>query len=113
MPQRIQRQRTKGWRKPDGAVYVGRPSKWGNPFEIGLWYGASGPNAEWSRSVYVDSRETATAEYRRAIKRGHPGIPSDLSEIRGKDLMCWCPIDQPCHADVLLDIANKSQEADQ
>lgn len=34
MPKRIQRQRKKGWRMPEGAVYVGRPSKWGNPFKI-------------------------------------------------------------------------------
>lgn len=108
-PTRIQRKRTKGWRKPEGAVYVGRPSKWGNPFEIGLHYGSSGPNGEWSRSVYVDSPETATAVYQRAADLGHPAIPHDKSELRGKDLMCWCPLDRPCHADMLLEIANRGE----
>lgn len=99
--------RQRPWRHehPD-AVIVARPSKWGNPFVIGLSYGASGPHGEWHRSVTITDRETAVAEYRRAIERGHPAIPSDLTPLRGHDLACWCPLDQPCHADVLLDIAN-------
>ena len=105
-PQRIQRRRIKGWRMPEGAIYVGRPSKWGNPFEIGLWYGASGPNGEWSRSVFIADRSTAFVEYRRAARLGHPGIPSDLSSLRGHDLACWCKPGDPCHADVLLELAN-------
>jgi Domain of unknown function (DUF4326) len=35
MPERVQQRRTKGWRKPDGAISVARPHKWGNPFEVG------------------------------------------------------------------------------
>lgn len=106
-PKRIQMSRQRPWRadNPD-AVIVARPSKWGNPFAIGLWYGASGPNGEWSRSVHIYDRADAATEYRRAARLGHPNIPSDLSPLRGKDLACWCPLDQPCHADVLLDIAN-------
>lgn len=43
-PQRIQRKRTKGWRMPEGAVYVGRPSRWGNPWSVGhaVYAGLSG-----------------------------------------------------------------------
>ena len=111
-PRRVQLSRRKGWRKPENTVVVARPSKWGNPFAIGMSYGASGPNGEWSRSVVIRDRADAVREYRRAIEHGHPGIPSDLSELRGKDLACWCPLELPdgqrgpCHADVLLELAN-------
>jgi hypothetical protein len=75
---------------PKGAVYVGRPTKWGNPYAAGDW---SDPVAKY--------RAMATA----------PGMQSTMKQllaaIRGKDLACWCPLDQPCHADVLLELANK------
>lgn len=90
MPQRVQRKRTKGWKAPESAVYVGRPTKWGNPFQVAQ-YGA----------------ERAVRNFRGHIA-GLIGIGVlDLEELRGKDLMCFCPLDQPCHADVLLELANK------
>lgn len=92
MPKRIQRKRTKGWKMPKNAVYVGRPSKWGNPFHIGVVGGV-----EQSIEMY--------REY--MAKVGHEYIQNQL---RGKDLVCWCPPDQPCHADVLLKIANEITE---
>ena len=96
-PVRIQRKRTRGWRMPDGAVYVGRPSKWGNPMK--------GTHS---------TREHLTAQFRRMvvdlrfrdIARGYPKSWEVVRELRGKDLACWCPLDQPCHADVLMEIAN-------
>lgn len=88
-PQRIQRKRTKGWRMPEGAVSVCRPSIWGNPFTI------------------ADCREAGfrgtDAELAAARKR----ILDNLPSLRGKDLACWCAPDQPCHADVLLRLANE------
>ncbi len=94
MPKRIQRKRTKGWKMPKGAVYVGRPTKWGNPFRVGL---------------DVPSRFDATNQYRAKIGGNLWTFPTkeDIkSELVGKDLICWCPLDAPCHADVLLEIAN-------
>ena len=77
---------------PKDAVYVGRPSKWGNPFKIGLH----------------GTREQVITKYREHILKCIHDNPSvfDLSELRGKDLACWCH-PQPCHADVLLELANK------
>lgn len=86
-PKRIQRKRTKGWRMPEGAVYVGRPTKWGNPWKV-------------SKTMSADE---AVELYRLGLYRESPKF---FEELRGKDLACWCPIDQPCHADVLLRIAN-------
>lgn len=76
---------------PDGAVYVGRPSKWGNPFKIGKH----------------GTREEVIDKYRVRITACISNNPHvyDLTELKGKDLVCWCH-PQPCHADVLLELAN-------
>ena len=95
-PKRIQRKRTKGWKMPEGAVYVGRPTKWGNPYKVT-------PDC---------TAEEAVSLYRQTIERGprnlceFPDCFDIRAELRGKDLACWCPLDQACHADVLLEIAN-------
>ncbi len=89
MPKRIQRMRTKGWKMPPNTVYVGRPTKWGNSYII---------DSEDERAEAVESFEFEIAS---KIRRG-----LDLSSLRGKDLACWCPLDKPCHADVLLRLAN-------
>jgi hypothetical protein len=122
---RIQRWRTKGWRMPEGAIYVGRPSLWGNPWTLGDAAIYDVPPDE--RPAWV------LTKYRQEL--GHFGLVSDyaylvsearwnathdaidaagatnLAEyvphvLRGRDLVCWCPLDQPCHADVLLELAN-------
>lgn len=91
MPKRIQRKRTRGWRMPQNAVYVGRPTKWGNPFR---------PSGDSDRGL-------AVCNFSMWIREGIAANQyPDLTELRGKDLACWCPLDQPCHADVLLELAN-------
>lgn len=98
-PKRIQRRRTKGWKMPPNTVYVGRPTKWGNPFCEIDDYGrpCAKKSAEefkaWLESPYSDER---------AFDINH----LSKTELRGKNLACWCPLDKPCHADVLLEIAN-------
>jgi hypothetical protein len=106
MPDRIQRRRTKGWRMPDGAVYVGRPSKWGNPYVIrGRW--VTGLFYEEHLAAVGEERGLAVRLFREHIAAGR-WLSHEIirAELRGKDLVCWCPLDQPCHADVLLEIAN-------
>lgn len=103
-PRRIQRQRTKGWRMPRGAVYVGRGTRWGNPFVI-----THSVRPEWW--VMDVCYRTAGAAHQAAVDLYRDYVPTapglDLSELRGRDLACWCPLDQPCHADVLLELANQ------
>jgi hypothetical protein len=96
-PKRIQRKRTKGWKMPEGAVYVGRPTLFGNPFKAVLT--DSGPITP---RMAVDG-------YRAMLKRPEKQVYRNVikATLRGKDLACWCPIDQPCHADVLLEVANE------
>ena len=96
MPKRIQRKRTKGWKMPPGAVSVTRPGKWGNPFKVGVV----------SEFGDVPDAETAVMFYRSLMDKGLKRIDI-VRELRGKDLACWCSLDQPCHADVLLELANK------
>lgn len=92
MPKRIQRKRTKGWKMPPNAVYVGRPTKWGNPHLL-----KDCPNAQAAVNRFRSYCGPDGLPFAKEIKR----------ELRGKDLACWCPLDQPCHADVLLEIANQ------
>jgi Domain of unknown function (DUF4326) len=93
MPSRIQRRRSRGWRQPINAVYVGRPTKWGNPCKVA----AGRLTAEQTVSLY-----------RRDLIAGSLPFTVDdmLRELKGKDLICWCKPATPCHADVLLDVAN-------
>lgn len=153
-PKRIQLRRTKGWRKPEGAVVVSRPSKWGNPFRYRTGYGLVryGPRHEerfgrsWDYEGRISSAgdrhdmwfakddivETHVRYATRAevvelfhltlfdptpgMRMAYPSngghfLDGDVEDIRadlhGKDLACWCPLDQPCHADVLLEVANR------
>lgn len=97
MPIRIQRKRAKGWRMPKNCIYVGRPTKWGNPFMIGMMSG--GMNLD---------RSEAVKEYILWLKHMPENNIVILAkkELRGKNLACFCPLDVPCHADVLLEVAN-------
>lgn len=105
MPKRIQMKRTKGWRKPEGAVYVGRPTKWGNPCRVGMFKDYSASNAVRDFRKWI-SRDLSMRSFENAF--GKPPVVADIkAALRGKDLACWCPLDQPCHADVLLELANK------
>jgi hypothetical protein len=69
-------------------VYVGRPSKWGNPFREGV----------------NGTRADVIEQYARWI-RTQPQLMRDLHELRGKTLACWCA-PKACHADVLIKLAN-------
>jgi hypothetical protein len=111
-PVRIQRKRTKGWRMPPSTVYVGRPTRWGNPFPVGKY----GPVAavEYFRAFLVgEFVPAAEADYRqgeRVFYGPAPALlyPGEVAAIflRGKNLACWCALNEPCHADVLLEVAN-------
>lgn len=101
---------------PEGAVYVGRGSKWGNPWRVGEPYIQNATDAARRFSAAV---EGFTSNECFCPPDAHPDsyigrIIRDLPELRGKDLACWCRLDQPCHADVLLKLANAEarQETD-
>lgn len=125
-PLRIQRRRTKGWRRPPGTVYVGRPSKWGNPFQF-VW--CDPDDAKRGLSAYrewvaaqIKGRPAQTHRIAEVYAKPAGLTAADLHRLRGKALACWCrlcpahangkplgvdcPACAPCHADVLLELAN-------
>ena len=91
VPRRLQRSRRKGARLPAGTLVVSRPTKWGNPYPLSL------------------GREEAVRRYRDDLLAGRlPVTVQDVREqLRGRDLACYCPPDEPCHADVLIELANE------
>ena len=123
-PERVQLSRAKGWRKPPNTVVVARPSRWGSPYPLSEYevdYSDEfGFTDEQRRAMSVsDFRGLVEGRWERLD--GTPAYPSRdeiVGALSGKNLACWCPLDQPCHADVLLELANQSiapasdQEAD-
>lgn len=130
-PQRIQLRRTKGWRMPENTVKVDRTTRWGNPFrdsENNL-EGASIELANGMRQIVDDWWTPATTvrlfeqwmvglrlqdpsflEPRVLLSRRQLRPVPDLTPLRGKHLACWCKPDAPCHADVLLRLANSASQ---
>ena len=100
---RIQRSRAKGWKTPPNTIYVGRGTKWANPYLPGISV-QSRKDGTYQRMT----AEQALVRYCQVLPffldktTGH----LDLAELRARNLMCWCKIGTPCHADVLLALAN-------
>lgn len=109
MPRRIQMTRRRPWRRdhPD-AVIVARPSKWGNPFRVGISV-CAGAGRDFRMHAVVTPEDAVTffREMLEMDKRNYPGNEEIRARLQGHDLACWCPLDRPCHADVLLEIANR------
>ncbi|ARR57110.1 hypothetical protein HY78_08465 [Rhizorhabdus wittichii DC-6] len=114
-PIRVQLRRTSGWRMPENTVSVARPGRFGNPFTISAAIESEYVTAEHAQAFVVECFRDWMSDGRQgrdwwqgedsdrrkaAIKEGLPGL-------RGKNLACWCPLDRPCHADVLLELANR------
>lgn len=143
MPERIQRKRTAGWTAPVDSegrrpVYVGRGSRFGNPFAVGALYAsrtafhdapviaspsqqpgtyehaAWSPLPAWTQVVApVRDRAHAVELFRAHVTYFDDDWDPEVirRELAGRNLMCWCPDGEPCHADVLLDLANASVAA--
>ena len=96
MPIRIQLSRKKGFKLPPNTVVVSRPSKWGNPYKVAEFSGSAERKVELAVACFEQMVAT-NRDFRILAKQ----------ELRGKNLACWCKPGQPCHADVLLKIANE------
>ena len=98
---RHQRSRRKGSKQPPGAIYVGRPTVFGNPFDFRTLGRARSVEmfAAWLDGTFrVPS--VPSLDHKRTLLLAHIG------SLSGHDLVCWCPLSSPCHADVLLTRAN-------
>lgn len=95
-PKRVRRSRAAGARMPADAVYVGRPGKWGNPWAVG----------DKKLDGEIMAAPEAVEKYRFWVTSQIEAGTLDVEELRGRDLACWCVLGAPCHADVLLSLAN-------
>ncbi|MEH0574350.1 DUF4326 domain-containing protein [Streptomyces sp. B21-108] len=129
-PHRIQRRRTKGWRAEDhttsplGAVYVGRPTRFGNPFRVAYDPDTKGWHVAAANGFSVgtfptdaEARRYATDAFRVWLNQPERESLRALfrSLLHGRDLACWCPLPEPgrpdhCHAAVLLELSNGAEE---
>jgi hypothetical protein len=112
---------------PEGAVFVGRPSRWGNPFHVEPdrpllgqpTYRCTTPTGFDASDLFLGREHDRATAHRQAVDLftlhigpmgyfewdDHMWQGVDLL-LRGHDLACWCPLDVPCHADVLIELAN-------
>lgn len=101
-PFRIQLRRIKGWKMPPNTIKVDRSTEWGNPFPVETAH--QWKDAAWAVlqfSFWIDRLDVF------AGKPTPPDRGTIIAELRGKNLACWCKPGAPCHADVLLDLANE------
>ncbi|MBI5950208.1 MAG: DUF4326 domain-containing protein [Chloroflexi bacterium] len=132
--QRIQRKRTRSWKMPENTIYVGRPTRFGNPFIVRpSLYGDKYQVAHESDHIgaiaeFTTKREAQTEavrlfekwfnnsiadigtelhDFRNKYGWGGFALASVVNVLRGKNLACWCKEDEPCHADVLIRLANQ------
>ena len=97
---------------PEGAIYVGRPTKWGNQWRVVSFqrggYGVTFKNYKNRTGAVYPLKQIALERivelYEADVITSR--LYEEINELRGKDLACWCALDQPCHADVLLRLAN-------
>lgn len=101
MPQRIQRRRVRGWRKPDGCVIVDRTSRYGNPYKVECVNHAWSVVTPWGN---VSADDEAHARQIACDLFGGMVLPFlDLEPLRGMDVACTCALDGlPCHGDNIL-----------
>lgn len=112
-PIRIQRSRQQKQVSPNGLpiVYIGRPTKWGNPYKVvgeeGHWF-VMDENDEpvLTFNEKPQALNCCIELYREQISHMHNVGTLNIFELKGKNLSCWCKIGEPCHADVLLELAN-------
>ena len=124
MADRVQMTRKRPWRAdhPD-AVIVARPTQWGNPYRIErhMFGGWTIRNTATDKVLLLgtnrrDALLGCVELYRQAIEDQREFVPRPSNiryDLAGRDLACWCPLDQPCHADVLLELANAPEDRGQ
>ena len=116
MPKRVQLSRAKNWRLPPRTVKVDRTTRFGNPYVIGApvdmkqvrrWGWNISPEG---RRFVCDDAKQAVAKFQHALFWDSAIHDFIRNELGGKDLACWCALDAPCHADVLMEIANSDAD---
>lgn len=140
-PVRVRLSRAKGWRMPPNTVKVDRTTRWGNPFDFRHHSHCWTALAFGCRADPAGRRQASVIAYRLWLRGGKavsdqatfgatngersltvaespeysapvpPAIATIRAELGGRNLACWCPLDAPCHADVLIELANAPEGA--
>ena len=97
-PKPIQRKRIPGYKHPNNTVSVARPSIFGNPFKVTETRDALAATRLFAFWLLSDKFDFQPDRKKR--------IWENIHKLKGKNLSCFCPLDQPCHRDVLLVLAN-------
>lgn len=119
-PVRVQRKRRKGFKMPEGVVYVGRGTRFGNPWKVERFTPAPGTTEEYAAvlrdyrgvdhvhpfKTYREAAQRAVTGYHVHLIRGEGPTAEEIATLKGKDLACWCTPGMPCHVDILLELAN-------
>ena len=114
---RVQRKRTKGWKMPENAIYVGRPTMFGNPFNIveskqggNFWVEAPGTYLnnilnKWDVPFNTknEAAQIACNCYKDMIEKDSEML-AEIQKLKGKNLACWCSLSAPCHVDILIEL---------
>ena len=109
---RVQRLRKKGYKTPENTVYVGRPTKWGNPFKVigekNIWFVVEeNDDPICSFETEKEALDCCVEMYKEYISHEHNLGIVNVFDLKGKNLSCWCPLNKPCHVDALLSILNR------
>lgn len=113
MPERIQLRRAKGWRMPAGAVKVDLTTRWGNPFRRGVSGVRTNEEAVHLYRLMLDGYLCVSGGPSMDEQRAHRRyVNAQIWRLRDKNLACWCKPGEPCHADVLLELANAGARVD-
>ncbi len=113
MPKRIQRKRTRGWRKPKNTRHVGRGTIFGNPFKKSrYWVSPVSQFRMMMRGRWKDLRRLNISAVTMMLLQMHrKRILRRIEELRGQDISCWCREDDPdCHGDWYLDYFKRDKE---
>src|ERR1700692_4227498 len=114
MPIRIQRLRSKDWKMPENTRYVGRPTVFGNPYKVDVFgrdlclaLFTETVRGFWIPNIVKDLSDDMVdiaydLHHTWLARMGHHPEDTIRYELRGKDLACWCPLYEKCHADILL-----------
>lgn len=105
-PRRIQLSRAKGWRMPENTVRVDRATVFGNPFKVGR-DGDAKRCVELFTCMMGGMLPVVEAPAIEELRQYREQALSLLVNLRGRNVACWCKPGAPCHADVLLEIANR------
>lgn len=103
VPKRVQLSRAKGWRMPENTVKVDRATRWGNPFKL---HGDGYPMTPELAVALFERYVTDESRLGWVMASQLTNLEDVRRQLRGKNLACWCRLDWPCHADVLLRLAN-------